>query len=115
MVLDNADDLEMFFARSNAILDYLPQSSRGFMIITSRDERLAKRLAGIHAWTVVNPMSAAEAQALLESRQSRPLGSLDRDHTGDLLEALGYFPLAIAQAAALSMKTTSLSRSTWSC
>ena len=101
MVLDNADDLEMFFARSNAILDYLPQSSRGFMIITSRDERLAKRLAGgIHAWTVVNPMSAPEAQALLESRQSRPLKSLDRDKVGDLLKALGYFPLAIAQAAA---------------
>ena len=100
MVLDNADDLEMFFARSNAIRDYLPQNSRSFMLITSRDERVAKRLAGIHAWTVVNPMSAAEAQALLESRQSRPLNSLDRDKVRDLLEALGYFPLAIAQAAA---------------
>ena len=100
MVLDNADDLEMFFARSNAILDYLPQSTKGFLLITSRDERLAKRLAGIHALTVVNPMSAAEAQELLESRQSRSLGNLDRECIGDLVEALGYFPLAVSQAAA---------------
>ena len=104
MVLDNADDLEMFFARSNAILDYLPQNTKGFLLITSRDERLAKRLADIHALTVVNPMSAAEAQELLESRQSRPLDNLDRECIGDLVEALEYFPLAISQAAAFIAK-----------
>lgn len=64
MVLDNADDLDMFFARPNPtassnelalyLKDYLPQSSNGSMLITTRDERLAKRLAGNQASIVVN-------------------------------------------------------------
>ena len=110
MVLDNADDLDMFFSSSisttadsestSPLLDYLPRSSRGFMLITSRDESLAKRFAGTRASVVVNLMSPAEAQELLESRQDKDRGSSDRDQSEDLFEALGYLPLAIAQAAA---------------
>ena len=110
MVLDNADDLDTFFVRPSStasdnerispLSDYLPRSSGGFTLITTRDERLGKRLAGIHASVVVNPMSPQEARYLLEKWQMDPSGSSGDDPSMRLLEALGYVPLAITQAAA---------------
>ncbi len=110
MVLDNADDLDLFFTRPVAaaidtqyippLVDYLPRDSKGMMLITTRDERVAKRLAGIHASIVVNPMSPSEAQELLENWHIDPVGSSDDGQSTRLLEALGYIPLAITQAAA---------------
>ena len=110
MVLDNADDLDSFFVKPTAtapdnecmspLNDYLPRSSGGLMLITTRDERLGKRLAGMHASVVVNQMSPQEAQDLLEKWQMDPFGSSENDPSMRLLEALGYIPLAITQAAA---------------
>ena len=110
MVLDNADDLDTFFVRPNSttsdneltlpLKDHLPQSSKGLLLITTRDERLAKRLAGSHASIVVTAMSPREAQELLEKWQTSPSSSSDIEHSRHLLEALGYIPLAITQAAA---------------
>ena len=80
--------------------DYLPRSSGGSTLITTRDERLGKRLAGIHASVVVSQMSPQEARYLLEKRQMDPSGSSNDDPSIRLLEALGYIPLAITQAAA---------------
>lgn len=119
MVLDNADD--MFFTRpistdpdneTTPLNGYLPQSLRGSMLITTRDERLAKRLAGMHASFAVNPMSPQEAQELLEKWQTNGPGSLNQDPSRHLLEALGYIPLAITQAAAFISENTSLSQNT---
>ena len=82
------------------LIDYLPYS-RGSILITTRNERLAKRLAGIHALLVVNPMSPQEAQELLlEKWQATSPSDLDEDESRRLVEALGYVPLAITQAAA---------------
>ena len=110
MVLDNADDLDTFFVRQSStapnnesispLSDYLPRSPGGFTLITTRDERLGKRLAGMHASLVVNQMSPQEAQKLLEKWQMDPFGSSDNGSSMRLLEALGYIPLAITQAAA---------------
>ena len=110
MVMDNADDLDTFFERPTStasdnesmvpLSDYLPRSSRGCIVITTRDERLGKRLAGIHASIVVNQMSPQEAQDLLGKWQRDPSGSSNDDASRRLLEALGYIPLAITQAAA---------------
>lgn len=108
--MDNADDLDLVFSKpvSNAtsdeytlpLIDYLPHS-KGSMLITTRNERLAKRLAGIHALIVVNPMSPQEAQVLLlEKLQATSPSNSDEDQSRDLVEALGYIPLAITQAAA---------------
>ena len=110
MVLDNADDLDTFFGRPSStasdnedkspLSDYLPRSSGGSTLITTRDERLGKRLAGMQASVIVNQMSPQEAQYLLEKWQMDPAGSSDDDPSMRLLEALGYIPLAITQAAA---------------
>lgn len=71
------------------------------MLITTRDGRLAKRLASIHALIVVNPMSPQEAQELLLERwQATSPSNSDKDQSRRLVEALGCIPLAITQAAA---------------
>ena len=110
MVLDNADDLNTFFERPastapdneciSPLSDYLPRTLGGLMLITTRDERLGKRLAGMHASVVVNQMSPQEAQKLLEKWRVDPFGSSENGPLMRLLEALGYIPLAITQAAA---------------
>ena len=110
LVLDNADDMDMFFAKSSStatnndstlsLNGYLPRYSRGSMLITTRDERLSKRLAGVEASILVGPMSQKEAQKLLERFQIGPTQSSNIDQSQQLCEALGYIPLAIAQAAA---------------
>lgn len=109
MVLDNADDLDTFFARPISTVaereptlplkDYLPQSSRGLLLITTRDKRMSARLAGRQASVVVHPMSYPEAQELLESQMGHP-ESLNTDDSKTLIDALEYMPLAITQAAA---------------
>ena len=110
IVLDNADDLDMFFPkpisnttsdeRTLPLIDYLPHS-KGSILITTRNEHLAKRLAGVHALIVVNPMSPQEAQELLlEKWQATSPSNSDKDESRRLVEALEYIPLAITQAAA---------------
>lgn len=109
MVVDNADDLDTFFARpilNNAesartlpLRDYLPQSSRGLLLITTRDNRMSERLAGRQASIMVDRMSHPEAQELLGSQTERP-NTLNIDDSKTLLDALEYIPLAITQAAA---------------
>ena len=82
------------------LIDYLPHS-KGSMLITTRNKRLAKRLAGIRALIVVNPMAPQEAQKLLlEKRQATSPSHSDEDQSRRLVEALGFIPLAITQAAA---------------
>ena len=70
------------------------------MLITTRDERLGKRLASRHASIVVSPMSPQEAKGLLENWGTEPHDGSNSDESRILLEALEYLPLAITQAAA---------------
>jgi len=118
MVLDNADDLDTFFAKpTSTITDleqtrplshYLPQNSRGLMLITTRDKRMSERLAGRHASIMVPLMTSSEAQELLRSQSEQPDTWNDKD-SRTLLDALEYIPLAITQAAAfLSQNNCSL-------
>ena len=110
MVLDNADDLEIFLKKSTSnatdsectspLKDYLPQNSNGSILLTTRDERLGQRLAGRHASIIVDRMSPQEAQDLLENGQLELPKHSESDDTRNLLEALEYLPLAISQAAA---------------
>ena len=111
MVLDNADDLDTIFARPISAVaegeyvpplkNYLPQGSRGLLLITTRDTRVGERLTGRQASIVVNPMAYPEAQRILES-QVECLDNVSIDDSKKLLDALGYIPLAITQAAAFT-------------
>jgi tetratricopeptide (TPR) repeat protein len=110
MILDNADDIEVFYPKqgrfkvgqlSNSTtspIDYLPQSRNGSILITSRSKDAAARLAGGYQQIKeVDRLSEAQALQLLQNKLQDTLGSGD---PSDLLRALDHLPLAITQAAA---------------
>lgn len=110
LVLDNADDIETFFGSSRyslpgqvkqsptALVSYLPQSSNGAIVITTRDRRIGKRLASREKPIAVLPFEMEDAERLLQ----KTLGEyeLNSEESMALLEALDCLPLAITQAAA---------------
>ncbi|MCJ1392735.1 hypothetical protein MMC18_005606 [Xylographa bjoerkii] len=109
MVIENADGAAAFYTSktilnsrrdepTKALARYLPQSSTGSMIITTRDKRVGEQLAGRERPIEVLPMTALDAEALLRSSLSHHEWS--NTYTSRLLEELAYLPLAITQAAA---------------
>jgi tetratricopeptide (TPR) repeat protein len=113
MIIDNADDLNVFSCPSDrrkgskddvssnaaaTLLESLPQSPNGSILITSRSRDVAFRLTGSYADIIrVHPMDQAHALALLRNKLE---GSFEQDDAVALVEALDYMPLAITQAAA---------------
>ena len=113
MIIDNADDLGVFSCpldkrkgskddvSSNtaaALLESLPQSPNGSILITSRSRDVAFRLTGSYADIIrIHPMDQVRALALLRNKLE---GSFEQDDAAALAEALDYMPLAITQAAA---------------
>ncbi|KAF2193987.1 TPR-like protein, partial [Zopfia rhizophila CBS 207.26] len=107
MVLDNADDIKMFYPKQTRAEDrmataplaaYLPQSRNGSILITSRSNDAAARLAGGHKnIKVVRAMDESQALHLF---QNKVQNASNEEGAADLLRALDYIPLAITQAAA---------------
>ncbi|OAL52204.1 TPR-like protein [Pyrenochaeta sp. DS3sAY3a] len=111
MIIDNADDPDVFSAhgarsfsneesaalKDTSLLDLLPQTSNGSILITSRNRELAYRLTGSNADIMkINPMDQSHALALLKKK----LGTdVDDDDAATLLQMLDYMPLAISQVA----------------
>jgi tetratricopeptide (TPR) repeat protein len=107
MILDNADDKDVFTSYPSAhrqaspekqIRDFLPQSSNGSILITSRSRDAAFQVTCNYKYILtVEPMTESEAMALLRSQ-------LEETHPETemklLAETLGFVPLAISQAAA---------------
>ena len=112
MIIDNADDLDVFSYPSDrgkstkdnvssnavaALLEFLPQSPNGSLLITSRSRDVAFRLTGSYADIImVHPMGQVHALVLLQNKLER---SFEQDDAVALVEALDYMPLAITQAA----------------
>ncbi len=112
LVLDGADEIDMFRpshtsdARihqgtelGSSLLNYLPQSAHGSILITSRDRNTAYRVVGdTQRMLPVEPMDSEDAKALLRAK-------LPNDQSSDeeflaLIEEMNNIPLAITQASA---------------
>jgi tetratricopeptide (TPR) repeat protein len=93
LIFDNAQDRA-------EIRDYLPQSSTGHVIITSRNQNWG----GMASALPVEIMGQDEAVEFLLKRT----GQVDEEATGELAEELDYLPLALEQAGA-HIDETSLS------
>jgi hypothetical protein len=85
------------------LVNYFPYSSNGLMLITIRDKRVGERLANQEKAIIVLLMTKLEAERLLWLKVAEE-GSLNKTKSSELLEVLGYLPLAIAQAAAYISK-----------
>ena len=105
MILDNVDDRNMFFeiytSAGKALREYVPQSSKGSIIYTTRNMDIGMDLALDRSPITVPSMDAHEALALLG--QTIRAESTETERL-DLLEELVYLPLAISQAAAFMAK-----------
>lgn len=109
MILDNADDPDVFFTKQESsemeveptrpLISYLPEVSQGSILITTRDSRMGKRLGSKGTPVVVGYMDLQEGQELLRSQLDQA-DSLNFEDSKALIDALGYIPLAITQAAA---------------
>ena len=85
---------------------YLPQTSKGSILVTSRNRQAALRLTNrIEHVIDVLPMEEKDAKTLLRKRL--PDDKSSEDDTIALIETLECIPLAITQAAAyISVRKT---------
>ena len=106
MILDNADDIDMFrqIQEENSqnyktLSGNIPQTTTGSVLITTRDRRVASWLSsGYESIIPIEMMDGDEAKHLLGTRIPLSLSTeLDLEH---LVKELEYLPLAITQAAA---------------
>ncbi|KLU89782.1 hypothetical protein MAPG_08751 [Magnaporthiopsis poae ATCC 64411] len=100
LIVDNADDLETVFGQGDegGINDYLPQSSGGRILFTTRSRKVAASVARNNI-VDLSEMSRGEAREFLEKSSVEP--SLPPDDTvHEFLQELAHLPLAITQAAA---------------
>src|SRR5690606_33646731 len=109
LIFDNADDLDMWTKKSDkegeqqalSLIDYLPRSSKGRIVFTTRTRKVAVKLVKQNI-VEVSEMDEETATQLL--RKSLPKStSFGLEHSEDiseLLRELTSLPLAIVQAAA---------------
>ncbi|KAL9616022.1 MAG: hypothetical protein Q9160_009060 [Pyrenula sp. 1 TL-2023] len=115
IILDNVDGNDIFFTDSEdttgsaptiyaaehrkPLESFLPQTSNGTILITSRNKTAAINLVGGHGDIVqVEPMGEKDALALLQTRIS--VNQSSQADAKALVYALEYIPLAITHAAA---------------
>ena len=105
LIFDNADDIEMWIKKdghangSPALKQYLPRSSQGRIIFTTRSRKVAIKLAQENV-IAVSEMEEEIARLLLsKSLITQDLSSSDQDtleqDTLELLQQLTFLPLAI--------------------
>ncbi|KAF4338143.1 ankyrin 3 [Fusarium beomiforme] len=102
LVVDNADDVEIFHKSTHSgggILDFLPSSDNGRTLFTTRSRKVASVAAKTTVETLLQ-MHPEEATGLLEKSLIDKEELKDIENVSQLLDALTYLPLAIAQAAA---------------
>ncbi|EXL45100.1 hypothetical protein FOCG_13863 [Fusarium oxysporum f. sp. radicis-lycopersici 26381] len=104
LIIDNADDLELMFG-SGALAQYLPCSTNGSILFTTRTREVTNQL-DIYATGIIEltKMKREEAREMLQARL-REDQVPDRASTDSLLDFLDDLPLAIRQASAYMFKT----------
>ncbi|KAJ5494608.1 Tetratricopeptide-like helical [Penicillium fimorum] len=104
LVFDNADDMEMWIkpeGSTNALplKNILPRSENGHILFTSRNRKLAVKLAASNVLSVPD-VDQSTAMDILEKSLIHINLPYDKNTASTLLEQLSFLPLAISQAAA---------------
>jgi tetratricopeptide (TPR) repeat protein len=105
MILDNADDADLWFKDASdttqltALINYIPRSSKGSIICTTRDRRAAVKMSRSNVLEV-RQMDEDVAIEVLKKSLIHPGIVDDPETVSKLLEQLTFLPLAIVQAAA---------------
>lgn len=83
------------------LIDFLSIPANGQTILTTGSDRVASRYIDPDGAIQVGPMERMDAISLFCKRTKQ---QQDGSSIGDLVEVLGCIPLAVAQAAAFTMK-----------
>ncbi|ETS84496.1 hypothetical protein PFICI_02521 [Pestalotiopsis fici W106-1] len=106
LVLDNADDQELMFgsAEQPGIIEHLPKSESGRILMTTRSREVATDFA---QFDVINlkEMNPTDSISLFSSSLIEKANLQDESLVVALLGDLAYLPLAITQAAAYLNRT----------
>lgn len=107
--MDNVDDSNILTANSRGtqipLIARLPQTKGAVLLTTTRDDHIARSIAGDRAKPfAVLPMSAEDAALLHEQKLPDPELRSSASQQDTLLSTLGYLPLAIVQAAAYMLQ-----------
>jgi tetratricopeptide (TPR) repeat protein len=112
MIIDNADDFDMFFDPKNTnkvvgpkLAGYIPDCPHGSVLVTTRDKKVAVRICkNISPLSLINvlPMGKAEAADLVY--QVLAGEDYSDEDVRQLTQSLEYIPLAITQAAAFILE-----------
>ncbi|KAJ9492707.1 hypothetical protein VN97_g479 [Penicillium thymicola] len=103
-ILDNVDDDQLLSmkgpanASSKPLLEYIPRSQNGSVIITSRNREVALKMVDHKGLVEVNPMERSEALELLQRKLGESQES-ESQESEQLVDVLEFMPLAIVQAA----------------
>ncbi|KAH8656468.1 P-loop containing nucleoside triphosphate hydrolase protein [Ilyonectria robusta] len=99
MILDNADDVGVFFSTTQERLaSFLPQNCNGSIVVTSRNMDVAERLVG--GWSNILTIPAMKTEEACQLLQEKLEVGYDAGAATDLVRTLDHMPLAITQAAA---------------
>ncbi|CEL10496.1 Putative Pfs, NACHT, and Ankyrin domain protein (AFU_orthologue; AFUA_7G06290) [Aspergillus calidoustus] len=102
LIFYNADDTDMWVgdgAGATELANFLAPSKQGHILFTTRNQKLAVRLASRFVVVVSEPDAETGVKILEEALQKKELLG-NRDETITLLKRLTFLPLAISQAAA---------------
>ncbi|KAL6230205.1 nucleoside phosphorylase domain-containing protein [Aspergillus navahoensis] len=102
LVFDNADDTDMWLAANDtapALEDFLPQSEQGHILFTTRNRKLAMKLAPPNIIPIPD-VDKETAFEILERALEHEHMPKDDITAAALLEQLAFLPLAISQASA---------------
>ncbi|KAL5384235.1 hypothetical protein DPSP01_005380 [Paraphaeosphaeria sporulosa] len=104
MIVDNADDSRVLLdsdsqKQSTRLIDYIPYSSGGLVLFTTRSRKAATELTQT-CILGLEDMDQTEARQLLAQRISRQALLNDKVAIDELLKSLTGLPLAIVQATA---------------
>ena len=96
LIVDNVDDIEIW---NHELKAYLPKSQQGYVVCTTRNRRVAVKIAAANVIEVAEMDEEMAMQLLTKSLiNQEPLNS--HQDARKLLEQLTFLPLAIVQAAA---------------
>ncbi|KAL4765033.1 uncharacterized protein BDW70DRAFT_147336 [Aspergillus foveolatus] len=99
LILDNADDAEMWLTTTPALEEILPQSEQGRILFNTRNGELAVELTSPNVIQIPD-VDKKTAHDILNRLVLQKDLLQDPVITTSFLEQLAYFPLAIAQASA---------------
>ena len=102
LLLDNADDLSDFAGNDSSLSKYIPQGSKGTVIVTTRSRQVANRL-NCEA-IAITAMDVGEAAQLFAQRCPQYKSAQDAEAVSKLLQSLDYLPLAVVGATSFMIE-----------